>query len=78
MAPLTVLPANPLTSPGRPIQFVEVADRSGGDAAVPATTSEAAIGTSAVPGADEPPALHPGPLLPAEEPRWSLWGDPDR
>ena len=82
VAPLTVHPGNPLTTAGRPIQFVEVAGRSSGDVtATPATSATAAaseteIETGAVPG--EPPALHPGPLLPVDEPRWSLWGDLDR
>jgi hypothetical protein len=77
IAPLTVQPANPLTTAERPIQFVEVGDRSSGDpVTAPAAMSAASTGAGA--GAKVPPALHPGPPLPVDEPRWSLWGEPDR
>jgi hypothetical protein len=64
-APLTIQPANPPTMAERPIEFVEVRDRSAGDVASMAPT-------------DGQAALHPGPLLPVDEPGWSLWGDLDR
>lgn len=79
VTPLTIHPANPLTTAARPIQFVEVTDRSSGDSvSTPAATGKTATGVTPAAGPEEPPALHPGPLLPMDEPRWSLWGDPDR
>ena len=64
-APLPIQPANPLTGAERHIEFVEVRERSAGDVASAAPT-------------DGQAALHPGPLLPVDEPGWSLWGDLDR
>ena len=50
----------------RPIEFVEVHDQPTGDEAVAAGDDSTAM----------PPAT--APLLPADEPGWSLWGDVDR
>ena len=47
----------------RPIEFVEVRDRSAAETAV---------------GGGEPAVVPPVTLQPATEPGWSLWGDPDR
>jgi hypothetical protein len=60
--PVTIGPANPTARVERRIEFVEVGERSADEA--PAASGE--------------PVVPPGPIPPATEPGWSLWGDPDR
>jgi hypothetical protein len=63
MAPLAIQPAEPTDGREHPIAFVEVADGSA---------------MEATPVTGEPEGLPPGPILPANEPGWSLWGDAER
>jgi len=60
--PLTIPPAEPTRRVARHIEFVEVGELSADEAS-------AAICEPVVP---------PGPILPATEPGWNLWGDLDR
>jgi hypothetical protein len=69
MAPHAIQPADPTGERARPIEFVEV-----GDGSTVQPTPAAADLTLA----DEPAVLAPGPILPAAEPGWSLWGDAER
>jgi hypothetical protein len=59
---LTIRPAEATRKVER-IEFVEVREPTADDA-------PAAIG--------EPPVVPPGPIAPAAEPGWNLWGDLDR
>jgi len=83
LAPLTIQAADATGERAHPIQFVEVGDGSI-VAATPAPTDLASAVGDSTPAAgdltpaDEPPVLPPGPILPAPEPGWSLWGDTER
>lgn len=63
IAPLAIPPAEPADRRAHAIEFVEVTDGS---------TLEAA------PAAGEPDSLPPSPILPVNDPGWSLWGDAER
>ena len=63
MAPLATQPPDPVDRRAHAIEFVEVTDGSALEAAL---------------AAGEPTVLPRGPMLPANEPGWSLWGDPER
>ena len=65
LAPPASVPIDAPERRERHIEFVEVHDRPTGDEVV-AASDDAAV----------PPAT--APLLPADEPGWSLWGDIDR
>ena len=72
MAPITIQPADPTGARVHPIEFVDVGDGS----TLPATPGAPAVGD--LTPAEEPAVLPPGPILPAPEPGWSLWGDTER
>jgi hypothetical protein len=63
MAPLAIQPAASVDRRAHAIEFVEVTDGS---------TLEAA------PVTGEPEGLPPSPILPVNDPGWSLWGDTER
>ena len=63
MAPLAIQPADPVDRRAHAIEFVEVTDGS---------TLQATAPTG------EPEGPPPSPILPVDDPGWSLWGDPER
>jgi hypothetical protein len=63
MAPLGIPPVAPDDRRAHAIEFVEVTDGS-------------ALEAGPAPG--EPEGLPPSPILPVNDPGWSLWGDPER
>jgi hypothetical protein len=69
MAPLAIQPADPTGEHAHPIEFVEV----GGGSTLPAAPAVGDVSPD-----DEPAIVPPGPLRPAPEPGWSLWGDTER
>ena len=82
-APIAIQPAGPTGERAHPIEFVEVEDGP----IVPATPAASdltpvvsdltAVVRDPTP-TDEPVGLPSGPILPAPEPGWSLWGDAER